>query len=77
MNKYKIYRFPLDAWDKWMSKKKKIEDRIQVNTNKKIRVPLTDVLRFYGSQQRFEWDDNVIPYFTKKKRRKVVTGQVI
>ena len=72
-----MYRFPIDAWEKWFGKKKKIEERIRVKTRKQVNIPLSDVLRFYGSQQKFEWDDNVIPYFTRKKKRRIQEGQVI
>lgn len=69
MVKYKMTRVPLDVWEAWFGKKKKIEERIQVKTKKKINVPLSDVLRFYGKQERFEWDDIVVPYFTRKRKR--------
>jgi len=75
--KYKQFRFPLDAWEKWFGKKQKIEHRIKMKTNKNIKVSMTDVLRFYGNQQKFEWDDNVLPYFTKKKHRRKMEGEVL
>lgn len=77
MSKYKMYRFPIDAWEKWFGKKQKIEQRIKERTNKNVKVPLSDVLRFYGQQQRYEWDDNILPYFTRKKKRRPQNGQVI
>jgi len=70
MRRYRIWRFPLDAYEKWITKKKKIEERIKTNTGKVVSIPLTEVLRFYGQQQRFEWDDNVLPYFLKQKRKR-------
>ena len=72
-----MWRFPLDAWNKWNTKKEKIEQRIQVRTNKVVKVPMTDVIRYYGNQQKFEWDDNVLPYFTKKKKRRQMEGSVL
>ena len=69
-------RIPIDIWEKWFGKKKKIEDRIKLTTGKQVNVPMTQVLRFYGNQQRFEWDENVLPYFTQKKKRRI-SGQVI
>lgn len=77
MVKYKMWRFPLDAWNKWDLKKQKIEQRIKVRTNKVVKVPMTDVIRYYGNQQKFEWDDNVLPYFTKKKKRMQMGGSVL
>ena len=76
--KYKMFRFPIDAYDRWVGKRNKIQERIKNTTRKDVKVPLTDVLRFYGQQQRFEWDDNVLPYFTKKKTRarRATEGQV-
>ena len=77
MVKYKMNRMPLDVWEKWFGKKKRIEERIKIRTNKTVKVPMTEVLRFYGNQQRFEWDDNVLPYFTRKKKRRPMEGQVL
>lgn len=78
MSKYKSFRFPRDAYDQWFGKKKKIEERIKLKTRKEVNVPLTDVLRYYGSKQGFEWDDNVIPFFIRRKRtRKFPEGQMI
>jgi hypothetical protein len=77
MSKYRMMRMPIDVWEKWMGKKQKITERIKISTNKDVRVPMTEVLRFYGNQQRFEWDDNILPYFLKKKKRRSVAGGVI
>lgn len=77
MAKYRMYRFPIDAWEKWFKKKQKIENRIKTVTNKDVNIPLSDVLRFYGNQQRYEWDDNILPYFTRKKKRRPSGGQVL
>jgi len=70
-------RIPLDIWEKWFGKKKKIEERIKFTTGKTVRVPMTAVLGFYGSQQRYEWDDNVIPYFLGRKHRKKMQGTIV
>lgn len=78
VKKYKMFRFPVDALTNWINKKSKIEERIKIKTGKNVKVPMTEIIRYYGQQQRFEWDDNVIPYFMKSKKKKgKIGGQMI
>jgi hypothetical protein len=74
--KQKMYRIPLDVWNLWFNKKQAIENRIKVNTNKNVNVPMTHILNFYGSKKMFLWDDEILNYFLARKRSRK-TGSAV
>jgi hypothetical protein len=68
--KYKMIRVPKDVWETWFKRKRKIQDRIKFATNKNKNIALTNVLRYYGNRKIDIWDDELIDFFGKSKRKK-------
>jgi hypothetical protein len=77
MKKYRMFKFPEDVWNNWNNRKNKIEKRIYEKTGKKKKVPMTDVIRFYGKRKSYIWDEEVINFFMRKKGKKNRGGGVI
>ena len=70
MKRTKMFKFPLDAWDKWYKRKQKIQGRIKISTGKNTNIPMTDILRFYGARQQFLWDDEINNFFLRRKKKR-------
>jgi hypothetical protein len=72
---YKMIRIPKDVWEDWYQRKNRIEERVNIATNKKNRITLTNVLRFYGKRKAYIFDDEVMNFFknTKRRRKQEVT----
>lgn len=75
--RYKMTRLPPDVYDALLKKKQRIEERIEKIHNKKVNVKLVDVQRYFIKQNRFEWDENILPFFLKKKSKKRFEGEII
>ena len=72
MKKNKMYRFPLDAYEKWYLKQQDIKRTLKKLTNKepgKRQVSMARVLRFFGAKPIHIYDDEILRFFTKKKRK--------
>jgi len=74
---YKMVRVPIDVWEAWKLRKDKIQDRIRFTTKKDKKVALTNVLRYYGNRKIDIWDDELINFFDKKKRKRKFPGTII
>jgi len=66
---YKMLRVPHDVWETWFKRKIKIQERIKITTKKNPKVSLTNVLRYYGNRKIDIWDDELIGFFGKKKKK--------
>ena len=75
--KYKQIRVPEDVYEVWVKRKTNIQDRICKVTNKFKKIPLTNVLRYYGHRKIDIWDDELINYFNTNKRKRKFTGGLL
>lgn len=74
---YKMIRIPEDVWEIWLKRKNKIQERVKIKTSKNKRVTLTNVLRYYGNRKIDIWDDDLVSFFDRGKRKRKFTGTVI
>ena len=73
---YKMVRMPGDVWETWLIRKNKIQERIKITTKKNKRISLTNVLRYYGNRKIDIWDDDLVNFY-EKKRKKKIRGELI
>ena len=75
--KYKQFRVPEDVFEAWKKRQDKIQDRVKLTTKKNKRVTMTNVLRYYGNRKIDIWDEDLVSFFDKNKKKRKFTGAVI
>ena len=75
--KYKMVRVDFDVWETWKARKDKIQERVKFTTKKNKKVSLANVLRYYGNRKIDIWDDELVNFFDKKKKRNRFKGAII
>lgn len=66
MSKYKSVRFPKDAYEKLVLKKKHMEEDYKELTGKVKKIPMTNVIRFL-SRDKIYLDENEIVRLAKRR----------
>lgn len=68
--KYVIVRLPFESKEGFARKQNMIAEMIKNITKKpNVKVPMTDVLRFYGQRPIYVYEDEVASFFIKNKRK--------
>jgi hypothetical protein len=75
--KYKMIRVPIEVWEDWFNKKKKIQERVKFVTKKNSKISMIGVLKFYGKRQGYIFDDEVVNFFKEGKRNKIFSGELL
>jgi len=68
--KYKIVRMPSEAWDDFSKKRNAIEEVIRKETKKPDNIKLTDILRYFSQKKIYMYNDELLNFFVKRKRKK-------
>jgi hypothetical protein len=69
MKKYKLIRIPTEAYEKEKRKANEMNNRLSEITKKPRRIPMTQYFKFRAERPMFIYDDELINYFTKSKRK--------
>jgi len=67
VNEYRQFRMPLDAYQKLIAKRNKIEDKLFSISRKKVRVPLTRLMGIVADKTVFFSDDELVQTFMRKR----------
>jgi hypothetical protein len=70
MKKYKLVRMPIEAFDNF-NKKKIILDGILKDEKIPNKLKFTDTLRFFSQKPTYVYNEEVLDYYKRKKRRKL------
>ena len=71
MKKYKPIRLPVEAYEKWNNRRLAIQQTVRNETNKQnIKVKMTDVMRFFSQRPNYVYNEELVSYFSKIKRKK-------
>ena len=66
--KYPLTRMPIEAKQNWERKIKEIEKTLH-EEGKNVKIHFTDGLRFFSQKPMFVYNDELIKFFVKNKRR--------
>ena len=67
VGQYRQFRMPLDAYQKLIAKRNKIEDKLFSISRKKVRVPLTRLMGIVADKTVFFSDDELVQTFMRKR----------
>jgi len=66
----KLIRFPQEAIPIWKNRATNFSRIIKNETGKNVKIPVTDVFRFYSKVRPVIYHDQIINFFLNKKARK-------
>lgn len=72
MARYKPIRMPIEAYNSFDRKGKVIQEVLKRNGQKKI-IKRTEVLNFYSQKPIYIYDDEVLNFFIRKKKKRGVS----
>jgi len=64
----KIIRMPEEAYESYRRKLKQMEEMLNKDLKKPVKLKFSDGLRFFSQRPVFVYNDEVIKFFVKKKR---------
>lgn len=67
--KYKIVRYPIEAYARDLQRKNEINKRFNELTKKTKKIKFTDFLKLRSQKPMFAYDDELINYFGKNRGR--------
>ena len=69
MKRYKLVRFPEEAWMGFQSKKKVMNEILKEELKRNnVKVSLADTLRFFSQKPIFVYNDELINFLKKHKK---------
>ena len=68
--RYKPMRIPLEAYENFDRKRKEIQETLNKELKKNKTIHLTDTIKFFSQRPSYIYNDELLAYFTKRKKRK-------
>lgn len=68
--KYKVVKYPLETYELDKKRATEMQNKIKQITKKNVPIHMTDYFRLRGSRPMFFYDEELVKFFTGKKRRK-------